>query len=104
MKCLSFSEEFFSGTGDPYEVVPSDRPTSCLQGIVSLPHETQIEIARHVLRSPCPDIYVDTEAFAFDVLEQLRKTDLCDGYDVPVRVYIDEECYYWLDIYEGDDP
>jgi len=100
MKCLSFAEEFFSGTTDPFEVQPSDRPTSCLQAIVSLPRETQLEIARDVLRSPCPDIYVATESFPFDVLEQLRKTDLCDGYEVPVRVYIDDNCDYWLDIYD----
>jgi hypothetical protein len=98
MFCLSFSEDFFVGTTDPYEVEPSDRPTSCLQAIISLPRETQLEIARDVLKSPCPDIYVDTESFPFDVLEHLRKTDLCDGYDVPVRVYFDEDCYYWVDI------
>ena len=100
MFCLSFAEDFFFGTSDPYEVEPSDRPTSCLQAIISLPRETHLEIARDVLKSPCPDMYVDTDAFAFDVLEQLRKTDLCDGYEVPVRVYIDDDCDYWLDIYD----
>jgi hypothetical protein len=57
-----------------------------------------------VLESTCPDIYVDTESFPFDVLEQLRKTDLCDCYEVQVRVYIDDYCDYWVDIYEDDTP
>jgi hypothetical protein len=70
MFCLSFLEALFVGTTEFYEVEPNDRPTSCLQAIVSLPRETQLEIARDVLKSPCADIYVDAESFPWSGIGQ----------------------------------
>jgi len=100
MFCLSFTEDFFFGTTDPYEVEPSDRPTSCLQAIISLPEETKLEIARDVLGSSCPEIYITTEAFPFDVLERIRKTDLCEDLGSPVTVYIDDNQDHTITVYD----
>lgn len=101
---LSFSEEFFSGNGevDVYSIAPSERPTSVLQAIISLPRETQIGIARDVFNSPNPESYVDTEAFPFDVLDKVRETDYCDGLESPIEVYIDEDGDYTVTVYDED--
>jgi hypothetical protein len=104
MMSLSFSEEFFTGSGDVdvYDIAPSDAPTSVLQAIISLDRETQIDIARDVLGSDCPGLYVDSESFPFDVLDKIRETDACDDCTPPVRVYVDEEGFYSVDVHEED--
>ncbi len=98
---LSFTEEFFSGDGsvDLYEIQPSDRPTSILQAIISLPRETQVKIAFNVLESTVPELYVDRESFAFDVLDKARETNYCANLDTPVRVYIDADGFYSVNVY-----
>ena len=103
MMSLSFSEAFFSGTDDIYEVKPSDRPTSVLQEIISLPKRDRVEIARYVMKSKHPVLYTQSESFDFDVLEKVRETDSCDGYETPIRVYIDEDRDYWVDVYDIGD-
>ncbi len=101
MYSLSFSEEFFSGDGscDIYDIAPSDRPTSVLQAIISLPRETLMEIATDVLGSRDPELFMDSESFAFDVLDKARETDLCSNLDSPVRVYLDPEQNFWVEVY-----
>lgn len=100
---LSFSEEFFSGDGscDIHEIAPSDRPTSVLQAIISLPRETQLEIAGEMsdFGASNPEFYVDSESFAFDLLERARQVDLCDNLDSPVRVYLDAGQNHWVEVY-----
>src|ERR1700754_1842622 len=93
---LSFSEEFFSGEGDPYEVEPSNHPTSVLQAAISIPFTLRAEIAREVfgLNEEVALVYADDEGFAFDLVERVRETDLCDGYESPITVYIDEDQNY----------
>lgn len=103
---LSFSEEFFSGDGsvDIYEMEPSEYPTNVYQAIISLPHEEQVGIARDILNSINPEFYVDSEGFAFDVLDKVRETDLCDDLSSPVTVYVDPEQRYSVTVYEKDGP
>ena len=101
---LSFSEEFFTGDGtvDLYEMPPSERPTNVLQAIISLPRDEQLAIARDVMGSDSPDIYVDTESFPFDVLDKVRAYDYCDDLSSPINVYISPD--YWVTVYEEDGP
>ncbi len=99
---LSFAEAFFTGDGtcDIYDMPTSDRPTNVYQAIISLPLEDRIAIARDVLGSESPEITAEGESFGFDVLDQVRDTNLCDGYDNPVTVYIDPDQYYEVTVYE----
>ncbi len=99
---LSFTEEFFSGDGevDMYSIEPSERPTSVLQAIVSLDRETQEGIARDILGAEDPKMYVNCESFPFDVLERVKEVNACDGLESPVRVYLDDEQCYYVDVYE----
>ncbi len=105
MMCLSFSEEFFSGSGeyDLYSIPESDEPASVLQAIISLPREDRIGIARDLFGAKDPEFYVDSEGFPFDVLDMVRETDCCDDYVSPITVYIDPEQRYSVTVYE-DEP
>jgi hypothetical protein len=100
MMCLSFSDEFFFGTTDIYEIEPSDRPTSVLQAIISLDKKTRVQIARDILKEPHPVLYSQSEEFDFAILDKVRETDLCDGAESPVVVYVDPEQAFSLTIYE----
>lgn len=99
---LSFSDEFFTGTGevDIYDIQPSEHPTSVYQAILSLDKKTKLGIARDVLKSPHPVLAVMCESFEWDVLEKVRETDLCDDLSSPIEVYIDPEQWYSVTVYE----
>ena len=97
---LSFAEEFFADETFPYETQPSTRPTTVYQAIISLPKADQLAIAREVMKSPHPVLYVLSEAFACDVLERVRETDTCAGLSSPVEVYIDSEGWYSVLVYD----
>lgn len=99
--CLSFSPEFFSGD-DPYPMA-SDRPTSILQAIVSLPGVTQVELARDCLDWDDELLAKvepwETETFAFEVLDLARSVDTCTDLTTPVEVWLDPEGFYRVDVY-----
>jgi hypothetical protein len=97
---LSFSEAFFVGEGDIYEIEPSDRPTNVFQAIISLPRSERVEIAREVLGSAYPERVCDSEYFAFDVLEKIRENNTCDDLSSPVTVYIDRGGWYSVTVYD----
>lgn len=102
---LSFSEEFFHGVGDSANV-PSDRPTSVRQAIVSLDNPTRRRIARKVLeveRGQAP-IYVETDAFVVALIDKVKETDTCDNMTVPVTVYIDQRMEFSLTIWDDRAP
>jgi hypothetical protein len=98
---LSFSEEFFTDESFPYDTTPSDRPTTVYQAIVSLPKAEQLAIAREVMKSPHPVLYVQSESFAADVLDRVRETDSCADLTSPVEVYIDSEGWYSVLVYDS---
>lgn len=99
---LSFSEEFFTGSEDYYEMTVSERPTNVLQAILSLSAETRRGIAKDVLgiEPDSVEFAIESDMFDIDVLDQLRKTNTCDSYSSPVTVYIDEEGFYSVTVYE----
>jgi hypothetical protein len=99
---LSFSEEFFTDETFPYDTTPSNRPTTVYQAIVSLPKAEQLAIARDVMNSPHPVLYVQSESFAADVLEKIRETDTCADLSSPVEVYIDAEGWYSVLVYDAE--
>jgi hypothetical protein len=98
---LSFSESFFTDETFPYDTQPSNRPTTVYQAIISLPKAEQLAIAREVLKSSHPALYVQSESFAADVLERVRETDSCTDLSSPVEVYIDPEGWYSVLVYDS---
>jgi len=99
---LSFSESFFADETFPYDTEPSNRPTTVYQAIISLPKAEQLAIAREVMKSPHPVLYVMSESFASDVLDRIRETDTCADLSSPVEVYIDPEGWYSVQIYDAE--
>lgn len=99
---LSFSETFFTGEVDIYEVEASDRPTSVYQALVSLDKKTRLGIARDILKSPHPVMACMAEDFEFEVLSIIRETDLCDDLSSPVTVYIDADQNYSVLVYDEE--
>ena len=97
---LSFSQEFFTGSEQLEDIQPSARPENCLQAIISLPKREQVAIARDVLGSQHPVLYVTTESFPYDVLDKIRETDTCGDLCSPVEVYIDPEGYHSILVYD----
>lgn len=97
---LSFAEAFFTDETFPYDTEPSNHPTTVYQAIISLPKSEQVAIARDVLGSPHPYLYIKTESFACDVLDKVRETDTCDDLSSPVEVYIDKDGWHSVMVYD----
>jgi len=90
---LSFAEDFFIDE-DICDVQPSDRPSSVYQAILSLSDETWNRLARDVFG-------VDPEHLdPLTMFDRVREIDTCSNLDSPVRVWIDEEGWYELLVYE----
>lgn len=91
---LSFSEDFFCD-GDPEIVLPSSRPTSVYQALLSMSTALRKQIARdvfHVEPGRLDPLYV---------LEQIRHTNTCSTLESPVEVWIDREGFYDLLVCDG---
>src|SRR5262245_56304627 len=97
MKCLSFAESFFYGEGEgPYDLPwPAKRPTTVCQALVSMPEDEFRECCEHLGLDP------DGEAVVNDIIDVIRRTDCCDGYDSPVTVYIDEDGWFSVTVYDN---
>lgn len=92
---LSFSPEFFIG---PYDLdggeFNKERPTSVYQAIMAMGDAQFEEMAREVFG--CEPDFVDVSM----VLDKIRETNTCRNIDVPVEVYIDEEGYFSVEVYD----
>ena len=94
---LSFSEDFFCD-GDPETVLPSNRPTSVYQAVLSMSTAHRKQIARDVLH---------VEPGRLDplyVLEQIRHTNTCSTLESPVEVWIDRGGLHTLFVYDRVSP
>lgn len=93
---LSFTPEFFVG---PYDLdgieFDKDRPTSVYQALVVMDTEDYLEMSEEVFG--VEDIDIET------VMSKIEETDLCRNLDSPVEVYIDEEGYYSIYVYDSED-
>ena len=91
---LSFSPEFFLGTDERDLIECSDRPLSVLQAIVSLAEQQRATIAREVFGC-------EEEALSDDViLQRVIETDTCTDLTPPVEVWIDDEGFHTLHVYD----
>lgn len=95
---LSFSESFFTGEE---ETQKTDTPTSILEAVENLSESERLDIGINVFgySETTAKIWITTESFAYDVLERVRETDTCSNLDTPVRVWIDSEGHYTVDVY-----
>jgi len=95
---LSFSSEFFFAEGEPETVGSIYRPVSVWAAIHALAEfqpEVWAEIADEVFG-------VEVEHLTPElVLEKIRETNSCEDLTPPVSVYIDEDGWYSVDVYEA---
>ena len=92
---LSFSEAFFVGDEGTDDLPKkSDRPTNVRQALFSMPKDRWNEMCREVFG--CEPDYVDLDT----ALSKVQETDTCSNLDSPVTVWIDEDGFYTVDIYE----
>lgn len=95
---LSFAEDFFWGDGmdgDYGWQEKSDHPTSVAQALFSMPEEEWNEMVKEVFG--CDPEFVDVET----VMEKVRDTNTCTDLSPPVEVWIDEEGWYKVQVYES---
>lgn len=96
---LSFSQEFFSGhEGESLDEPPdkSDRPMSVLQALVSMTDEEWEELAREVFN--CKGEFLQPHT----VMDKIRETNTCTDLRSPVCVWIDEEGYFTVEVYDRE--
>lgn len=95
---LSFSPEFFIGPHDldgSIDFENLERPTSVYQAIQAMGDERFAEMAREVF--DCEPDFVDVEM----VLSKIQETNTCRDLRSPVEVYIDDEGYFSVEVYDS---
>jgi hypothetical protein len=100
---LSFAPDFFKREGDD-DLTPENiesnigkGPTSCYQALLLKTEDQWNEIAREVFGlDNGDDLDCDT------VIDKIRETNTCGDMGSPVDVWIDDEGYFTLDVYDED--
>jgi len=88
---LSFSPDFF---GDAYNAKKKRRPTNVADALASMPEAEWNEMAKDVFGVPGRMLTIDT------VMDKIIETNTCSNLDSPVSVWIDDEGYYTILVYE----
>lgn len=89
---LSFGSDFLMGHDAEWQ--PSPRSTSVLQAILSLSEQERIQMARDLFGVSPGHLTAEM------VVARVIDTNTCENLDSPVRVWIDEEGYYALPVYD----
>jgi hypothetical protein len=90
---LSFSPEFFAGDPDEDEDCRS-HPTNVRAALFAMPRTKWNEMARDVFN-------VDGDYLeVWDVMDKIQETNSCSNLSVPVEVWIDEQGYYTVKVWE----
>jgi len=100
---LSFSEDFFTGE------YGQQRPCSILEAAERLTLEERRQLAKDLAlwRFPRGEggkdsvIWPTCECFARDIVELAREINACDQLSSPVTVYLDEEGWVGLDVFDS---
>lgn len=77
-------------------VSPSDKPTSVWQAIESMNDDNWEELALQVFK--VEPQYLTAEM----VFDKIRETNTCSELRSPVRVWIDSQCYWSVDVYDKE--
>lgn len=99
---LGFSADFFLAEGEPYDrsdlaLNADGKPVSVWSAISHMKEKNPIEwagLAREVF--DCAPEFLSEEI----VLDKIRETDSCSNLSVPVRVWIDAEGNYSVEVWE----
>ena len=93
---LSFSPEFFTAPHD-HDGVPFDkmRPVSVIQAIKSMSEEDWELMVEEVFEGNEPGVD--------QVMAKIVETNTCRDLRSPVEVYIDEEGYHSVEVYDSRD-
>jgi hypothetical protein len=96
---LEFSPEFFLAEGEPYDrsdlaLNAEGKPVSVYSALSMMSDSEWEEMARDVF--DCEPDYLDREA----VLQKIQETDTCSNLSVPVRVWIDSEGDYSVEVWD----
>lgn len=100
---LQFSEEFFLAEGEPYDrsdlaLNADGKPTSVWSAIEQKREENPewwIRLGKEVFDLADNARHLSPEA----VLRKIRETNACRSLSSPVRVYIDSERWYYVEVY-----
>src|SRR4051812_31195301 len=95
-KVMSFGDEFYTGgleTGD--FVRSSDRPTSVIQALASMPDEPWAELCREWSYDP-----VTTDPWELLAVLQEAEVMSCDGHEGPITVHLDAAGDISVTVYE----
>ena len=94
---LSFSEDFFYG---PYDFdgieFDKEKPTSVYQAIHVMSDEDYALVAKEVFDCDDPD-KIDTGM----IMSKIRETNSCTSLSSPVEVWIDEQGYHSVLVYDS---
>ena len=99
---LCFSESLFTGE-DETEI--TDKPRSILEAIENMPLDEKIEMTQELF----PHLrgqhfgarnYVMSDSWSWDILDIVRKTNACRDLRSPVKVYIDDQFFFSVDVYD----
>ena len=96
---LSFSPEFFYAPHDLDGVPPKDpkRPVSVYQAIKTMSDEDWKRLAEEVFECNPEHLAVST------VMDKIVETNTCRDLRTPVEVYIDDEGYHSVEVYDSRD-
>ena len=95
---LSFADDFFQQEGDE-QVEPETitRPTSVYQALAAKPEDWWNELASEVFDTDGGILDIET------VIEKIKETDTCGDMSSPVDVWIDDEGWFTVDVYDAED-
>ena len=95
---LSFSAEFYQLAGDE-ELLPADmegiEPVSVWQALLAMSERDWETMSREVFGHKGIDVET--------VMDKIRQTDTCSDLSSPVTVWIDDEGYWTVDVFENSD-
>lgn len=90
---LSFSPEFY---GNPDSPKVTERPTNVTDALASMSDEEWNTMAQDVFNVEGDVLGIDS------VITKIMETDTCGDLTPPVDVWIDEEGYYTVDVYDEE--
>lgn len=96
---LSFSPEFYVGPHDldgSIDFSKLERPSSVYQAIMAMDDDDFAEMAREVFG--CEPEFVDADM----VMVKIEETNTCGDLRAPVDVWIDEEGYFTVEVYDRE--
>lgn len=95
---LSFTPDFFYNANDAEGAsFDKERPVSVFQAIQAMSDEEFEEMAREVFGADPQFVDVDM------VMSKIEEVNTCSNLNSPVRVWVDEEGWFTVSVFDGGD-